>query len=223
MANESVVIRDEFGLLVREQNGPKDPGRIGDSCFDTSCDVLANLYLGCNVSCAEKLKMFFTTTGTIRHPKSPWRENDQTSDQDLLLYVALKLAGNPLHLEMKKAVIARGYRTGNWDFVSPGYLAEILDSQILRSVCLLVQLIFFLFPFYWNDGKWLKGEWPIGNNYRRSDGYLAWVLIAVMAPKFIRKLIPKSVLYSKIKSYYAPDPNSAWVLRNYEQVIERYF
>jgi hypothetical protein len=216
--------RDKFELLVRDQNPPGDPGAIGDSCFETSCDVLANLYLAKNSDVVKKLRHFFTERGTIRHPYSPWREDDQSSDQELPLLVALKIGGDHHHaLFISKFVKHRGWKTGNGQFISPGLYAEVMDSQFLRCLFLVIQVLFFWFPFYWNDGKWMKGEWPIGNSWKKSDGYLIWMLIAVQAPFPIRKLIRKKTLLAKIKAYYSVEPDSDWLISNYEQVIERYF
>lgn len=204
------------GILVREQNPLGNPGNIGDSCFETSAYGLSILGIGVNMSLA--VNSFVTPAGTVRHKDSPWREDDMSTDNELPLYMLLREVKNPNAEFIKAKVIERGYKTGNEKFVSPGYLAELLNSQFLRCLFLVGQVLIFWFPFRWSDSKkWFELSWP------HCDGYLQWALTARFAPYIFRKLIRKKTLIEKIKQYYLPEPNSAWLVDAHLDHIDRFF
>lgn len=218
---------DELKTLVREQNPPWDPGRYGDSSYETSSYQLARFELGDYLFVTD-LTQFVTPIGTIRHPKVPddWKETDMTTDNEILLYMASKRAGLPQANFIKNKVISRGYRTGNGDFISPGYLAELNDWQSLRCVSLAVQSLFFKIPVRWSDASkepWYKFWHHIESSKDACDGYVHWMHCAVNAPKFVRKMISKETLKSKIRLYYKKEPNSQWIIDVLDQVIDRYF
>lgn len=208
---------DNYGLLIREQNAADDPGRLGDSCAETSRLALADLIQNRYVNPLWELPKFVTPLGTIRHPDSPWRENDMSSDNELPLYMASRQACFAQTGFIKQKVISRGWKTGNGDFISPGYFAEIVDSQVLRCMLLIVQVALFYIPIRWSDAS---------RSFERndaSDGYLQWMLTACLAPPWVRKLLSKDKLKQKIAAYYSPEPNSAWLVNIYNGVIERFW
>lgn len=195
----------ENGTLVRDQNPPGDPGRYGDSCFDSSAFGLSWFRIKKNVHPMIDENQFFLSTGQpIRHPFSIWPESTQDQELPLFLYVRELGQFDRCHT-MRELVRARGWRTSNGKMITPAYYAELNSIAWLRCLCQFVQVIFFWFPFYWNDGKFQKGEWPIGNNWKRTDGYLQWKLIAHLTPWPFNSLVRKKTLREKIAGYYEPE------------------
>lgn len=219
--------------LIREQNPPTDPARLGDSCFETSSYLNGRFLLG-DYDFVVDLTQFVTPIGTIRHPDAPfaddkgesWREDDMTTDNELPLYMASKKAGMSQTSFIKNKAVSRGYRTGNGNLVSPGYFAELMDWQWLRVICLVVQLLIFKFPIRWGDSSeepWYKLWKHIELNKSSCDGYVQWMQIATQAPRWVRLLISKETLKLKIRMYYAKEPNSQWIIDVLDQVIDRYW
>jgi len=218
-------MRIEDGAIVRDQNGDS-PGRYGDSAFDTGAFLLSHFRTSPGHEYFPQLnhKLFITPTGTIRHPKAIWRQNDMSEDNEKPLFMFCKEIGD---FESAAFIADRCWddlRTGNLKLITPAYVAELRDWQWLRCICLVGQVLFFWFPFYWNDGDWKNGRWPIRLSWYKSDGYLQWALNAFLAPKPFRKLIRKKTLKQKISDYYAPEGESGlWVVEKHWQLIDRFF
>jgi hypothetical protein len=113
------------------------------------------------------------------------------------------------------------------------------DWVWLRCLTQLIQVIFMWFPFYWNDGAWnnfllnMKLNWntltwrdwfnwmlwkfwsrlwdnfPVQNAWKKTDGYLQWLLTAHKTPFPFRRLIRKKTLRAKISEWYRPEWNRA--------------
>lgn len=195
----------ENGTLVRNQNRSDDPGRYGDSCFDSSAFGLSWFRIKKNVHPLIDENQFFLDTGqSIRHPFSIWPETSQDQELPLFLYVRELGQFDRCH-RMRELVQKNGWRTSNGKTITAAYYAELNEMKWLRCLCQFVQALFFYFPFYWNDGKFKKGEWPIGNNYARTDGFLQWKLIAHLTPFPFNRLVPKKLLRKKIAGYYEPE------------------
>lgn len=243
------------GALVRDQNTDFDGAR-GDSSFDTNAFGYSYFYTspGFEYHPSIRVENFFDKNGlTVRHRAIKWGHNDMSEDNEKPLYCFMKAVGNDnicysIELNLK----FNGWRTGNGKFITLGYFAEIWNSQVLRCLVQVVQVIFFWFPFYWNDGKFkdfkntlrffwqttrqtkwiiygatfksLLSQFPIDNAWKKSDGYLQWTLIAHKTPWIFRKLIRKSTLKKKIADYYAPEGASGlWVVEIHHKLLERYF
>jgi hypothetical protein len=211
------------GALIRDQNGDT-PGQYGDSCFDTSAYALSKMLLGESMVDI-KLAQFIRPDGeTIRHPKSFWGAEDQSEDQEKPLSMAVKFAGLTYMGKsdwrlIKEKIYERGMKTGNGNFITLGYLAELQELQWLRIFCQVIQVLFFWFPFCWNDGT-KNIDW----SWHKSDGYLQWALTACFTPWIFRKLIRKQTLKQKIADYYAPEgQNGLWVVQKHYQLIDKYF
>lgn len=193
------------GTLVRDQNQDFDGAR-GDSCFDSCAFGLSHFLVNKEYHPQLDADKFFTSEGTVRHPDVKWREDDMSTDNELALYMFVREIGD---IKKRSFILERikdrGWKTGNGQFISPGYFAELVNSQVLRCLFLTIQVIFFWFPVYWNDGAWKKGEWPLGNAWKKTDGYLQWALVASFAPWPFRRLISKATLKSKIVGYYKPE------------------
>lgn len=250
----------EEGALVRDQNGDS-PGRYGDACFDTFAFALSWFWTspGHEYHPLVNHSNFITPTGTLREKHSIWRQGDQSEDNEKPLLMFLKETSN---IEDWQFVADRCWddlKTGNGHYITLGYIAELMGWPWLRCFCQFVQVLFFWFPFYWDDGRmnkllkeieerltdkvikleavttiipggisiWERLEllwkyWPIGNNWKRCDGYLQWAIIAYKTPWPFRRLIRKSTLNDKILAYYRPeiDVGPTTVLRD---VIETHF
>lgn len=197
-------MRFEGGSIVRDQNG-SSPGQYGDSCFDTFAFGLSHWFVYKQYPAEIDHTIFITPTGAVRHPKSIWRQNDMTEDNEKPLYIFLRETQNN---EARQFIADRCWddlKTGNMKLVTPGYVAELLNWQWLRCLCLVVQVLAFWFPWYWNDGDWKNGRWPIRLSWNKSDGYLQWALIANLAPWPVRRLIRKKTLKRKVIEYYMPE------------------
>jgi hypothetical protein len=189
----------EDGTLVRDQDGPTSDGRYGDSAFDSSAFGLSWWFVNKQYHPQLKLDQFLTPNGVIRHPKSIWGANDTTEDQEKPLYMFFRETCNyKQQVQIYDQVTGRGYKTGNGNYVTPGYLAELRKITWLRCLSQLIQVLFFYLP-YWDDGA--KRIRFTG----KTDGYLQWALIAYLTPWPFRRLISKAKLKDKILSYYTPE------------------
>lgn len=231
---------DEYGCLVVEH--VPWPGSIGDSCAESARYEHLKMLLGDYVHTCN-LERFVTPLGYLRHPTAPetgaelpngevlkesWRESDMSTDQALPLYLAWRRGTNYTRTsQMERRIKSNGYRTGNGDYISPGFYAELKDSQILRSLFLLIQILFFKLPYRWNDEKRTL-ELTTGS----VADYLNYIHCAVYAPKWVRRIGPsKNVLYKAVTTYYQPElalPETqpclvCKIIDLYDQVIETYF
>jgi len=202
---------DKYGCIVMEQNPEGDPGNLGDSCAETGryqhlCRQLGEtdftIYLG----------RFITDAGILRHPDSPWREDDTSSDQVLPLY----LGGTDLTKARVKIILQRaGYRTGNGDFINPKLFALIKDNTFLLNISLAAQAAIFKLPYRWNDEK----KWFESTEGSSAD-YLNFIHAALYASSWVRRLVSKEKLIERVQHYYRVEPNSAWVVDLYKRVIQ---
>jgi hypothetical protein len=204
---------DEYGCLIMEH--VDWPGSIGDSAAESGRYEHLKMLLGDYVNICN-LEKFVTPEGYVRHPTAPdgWREGDFSTDQALGLYLAWRRGANYTRTaQMERRIKRNWYRTGNNDIVSPGFFAELMDSQVLRTTFLLIQLLLFMLPYRWNDET---------KSLERMEGssadYLNFIHCLAYAPKFIRKLVNKETLTQKVKHYYRNEPN-AFVVDLYVKVI----
>lgn len=210
---------DELGCLVMEHSSPE--GNLGDSCAESSRLDHMNYLLGKSPQC--NLTKFVTITGYVRHPLVPesWKEKDFSSDQALPLLLCFKMKNhwNGLYADqMRSRIMANYWRTGNNNFVSPGLFAELIGCKWLRAFFLLVQMLLFKFPYRWSDSK----KWFESTDGSSGD-YLNFIHLGVHAPKWVRRLVSKSMLKQKVSDYYAPEPKSDWLIKIYDEFIEKYF
>jgi hypothetical protein len=210
----------EDGAILRDQNGAS-PGRYGDSCFDTFAFGLSHFWTSPGHEYHPRIdhKAFITATGTLRNKHSIWRQNDMTEDNEKPLLMFLKETGNSEDWQFVADRCWDDLKTGNMHLISPGYVAELTGWQWLRCFTQTMQVLFFWFPWYWNDGKWKKGEWPIGNAWKKTDGYLQWALTAHLTPWPFRRLISKATLKRKIREYYNPEIDAIGELSTTIEVI----
>jgi hypothetical protein len=203
---------DNYRLVVLDQCGA--PGNLGDSASETA--RLINLEGLLGLKSIAKIDYLITEKGYVRHPEVPdnWKEQDFSNDQAQVLFMVM-------NKDQKAQFIDRLYkakfRLGNSDFVSPFLIAEIYDSQFLRTLFLLIQLLIFFIPFRWSD-RWNRFE-PSTDS---SADYLNFTHIAFKSPKWFRRLVSKQKLKDKIAHYYSPEPD-AFVVDLYNQAIDKMF
>lgn len=216
---------DNSGYVVMEEVGA--PGNTGDSAAESGRLYTLRAVLGDKV--VVDLSGFITEKGLLRHPESPWREDDMSSDQISPLITAAFLQ-DPKSLEPILTHIRKNhYRTGNGNLITPGLYANIRRAENRRMLWLsdlavLGQTLIFKLPIRWSDSK----KWFEKNNESSAD-YLNWINNIAFAKakgkltwplKLSLVLIPKDKVLEKIKHYYKNEPHSDWVINLYEKVIE---
>jgi hypothetical protein len=204
---------DELGLLVSETC--EGPGQLGDSCANTARLIHLKYILGAlalNVGEETILDKFFTDKGTIRHPDSIWRENDQSSDQDLALYIALGATKQEFYAtRLWVNTLKRGWRTGNGDLCSPIFLA-ILKRSWLIHLLLAGQALLFRVPIRWNDEK-KRLTWEPN----ASGDFLNWFHAAAYTKSLAIRLVTREMFMDAVRRYFKPEPNSDWIVALYSE------
>lgn len=202
------MIIDEYGCLLREQNPPWDPGRLGSSCADTARyqhlqDILGEGPFNVN------LYAFKTDKGFVDHPKSIWREDKFNSDSALPLFLATKntLLGGSLQFYLKDL------KTGDGKWISPGLYFLLHDNTIELKASLLIQAMLFKLPYRWSDSKkWFE------RTTDNSGDYLNYIHLALHVRK---SFVSKKVLKQKVRDYWLPkEPNINWLIDMYDKAIE---
>lgn len=201
---------DEFGCIIREQYAPGHPGDLGDSCADTARLAVIDLFTRAD------LTRFRTTLGYIRHPNSPWIEDDFTGDQALPLLMAYDLyePGYPGYATEMRRRLASG-RTGNGDLLSPGLWGVVTGRLWVAAIACVVQAFLFLIPIRWSDSNDAPGlQWGGDEgdylNWIALLDYLWWREIRWPSRICYRIRTPRTVM-DKVSRYYANQPNSEWV------------
>jgi len=165
------------------------------------------------------LSRFRTDNGYVRHPNSPWREDDFSSDQALPLWLAYQqMSKDYLGSEMTWHIHNNLYRTGNGDFIPPNFFFMILEWRWAVSLCVVLQALIFKFPWRWSDSK----KWFESNEDMSAD-YLNWTMTALFAHGWARGVISRDKLKERFAHYYRHEPNSAWFLAIANKFIDYYF
>lgn len=223
------------GCILRDQNDDFDGARgdscFDTNSFGLShLHVNSEYHSEINVN-----RFFDENNQTVRHPEVKWRHDDMTEDNEKPLFMLCRaLTAHRLTNLIKDNIVNNGYKTGNGKVVTLGYLAELTNWQSVRCFTQTAQVLFFWFFWYWDDGRfknwWINMKlnfslltwryfyepiwqmikltwkyWPIGNNWKKSDGYLQWALTAQLTPWIFRKLVRKKTLKYKIGKYYEPE------------------
>jgi hypothetical protein len=153
------------GAMIMEQRPAGDAGNLGDSCAETTRYYLV---AGCTFGDLELvIKNFVTPKGYVRHPASPWREDDFTSDQLLPLYILFDEYGIPYERErIEKRVKEAGWKTGNGDYLSFLFISVFYRAHgranFFTDLPILLQAIAFRWlPYRWNEAT---------RSFERTDG-----------------------------------------------------
>lgn len=199
------------------------PGSIGDSAHNTARLVLLKYHLGISTEMHwQALINFRSPSGYLRHWKAPigWRENDSTTDMLCPLYLAYKICQPGLAKEMK-ARIKDGWMSGNGNLISPNFYAILNENQWLINQTLWAQAMIFKLPYRWSDSK----KWFEKSSGSSAD-YLNFIHTAALAYPWVRYLVSKKVLKTKVREYFKPEPASELmteIINLYDQFIDQYF
>ncbi len=211
---------DTHGAVVMEQ--VPFPGNIGDSCAETCRYRLLSV-----LSFAELMKLsdaFFTSTGFLRHPDSPWREDDFTSDQALPLYLLFTAYGMTVWRdEMEQRFRAAGWKTGNGDYLNLLFISVIYRAHgkqsWLTDLPILAQAVVLRFlPYRWNEStKSLERTVDSSCDWLNYFHVLNQVGGETVTRRLAKWLTPHSMIMPKIRSYYEKEPNSEFLIDAYER------
>lgn len=214
---------DSYGCIRMEHC--EFPGSIGDSCAETSRAMVLSFYLRGDVSSRGILLNFFTSRGLLRHPDSPWRENDTSSDQVLPLLVATHLTGLTAPIAPLLDTVS-----GNGDLVSPMLYAcqrrFLGRSSWFYDLAILGHALITKLPFRWSDSRK-----TLESSSGSSCDYLNFTMCLIHAKatntetwpiKMAKSVVSKATLTSKVIDYYAGEPNP-FVLPWYIKALERLY
>lgn len=216
---------DNNNLIVLEQC--EFPGNIGDSCAETArYQILAAFFDHKQVV---NLSAFITDKGVIRHPDSPWREDDTSGDQVAPLLAACSVFQPELADKVCGQLIANKYRTGNDKLISPG-LAALMRKHKNKSfqwffdLSIVGQALLFKLPIRWSDDKKrLELSNDSSADYLNFVNYLAYSLLKEKMTwpcRLAMKLVSKELVLQKVQDYYKPEPNSSWLINLYKEAID---
>lgn len=216
---------DEYGYLVTEYEG--FPSNIGDSCAETARFVTLQHILG--ESNKTNLSGFVTEKGVLRHPTSPWREDDTSDDQTCPLIAATGLVDPELCKKVIDYVVGNGYRTGNGQLIHPLCYAQIKriqksPNQWFYDLSILGQALLLKFPIRWNDGlKKVELSKDSSGDYLNFINFLAYAHATetTTLPCILAKLIiSDSVAFCKVQDYYRGKVNTDWMVDIYAKAIK---
>ncbi len=217
---------DSQNLIVMEQSGL--PGGYGDSASETGRYVTLLAVIGDKIII--DLSPFITDKGILRHPESPWKEDDISSDQVSPLLAAASI--NQLYISDRIISLIRNNdnRTGNGDLISFGMWAQLRRAEKASNLwfsdlALLGQVLMFKIPFRWSDSKQKFEKNTNSSDYLNFVNSLAFAKIKgdTLSSKLAKWLTSKDIVLQKVKDYYNPEPNSEWLLKKYEQALDRIY
>lgn len=211
-----------------ELNQTDRPGSIGDSLAYTS-QYITIAYVAGKLGDKINLFAFVSEKGPLRHPDSPWRENDTSGDQVYPLIAASALTQPVLSYRVIKQIKDAGYRTGNGDKIPPGMYGQIRRAQRKNALWvsdlpIFIQALFFKIPIRWSDSKkWFEKSEGSSSDYLNFINALAFAKAEdniTWPMKLAMKLIPKQKVLEKVKDYFKPEPNVQWLLDLYKEALE---
>jgi hypothetical protein len=220
---------DEYGLIVMEH--VQFPGNVGDSCAETFRFYLLRYFLGLEEDLSPiNIALAATSSGRgyLRHPQSPWREDDFSCDQWLPRYLASSIAHKKDKAETF-AIKAANYRTGNGDLISPLAFAAIKRIEAEEGqwldMTLWLQTMLFQIPFRWNDER-TRFE----RSSNSSSDYLNWFMYLIYCEltgssfwsRKAKRAMDPTMLISKIRHYYRSEPDPI-ILPLYEAAVKQLY
>lgn len=208
---------DEYGCLVMEKDGM--PGDLGDSCAETCRYVI--LKGSAIYPVTVTFSNFSTPLGFVRHPDAPndWRENDFASDQCLPLLMATDLFDG-VDFSIFSDRIKHTWATAPGKVASPGVMCVTCQWLHLFGFLLFIQFLIFKIPWRWSDDKRIKSWWKLVSSDGESadwlNYYTSFVYLASKGITWPQAFLDKTKAMTKVRSYYANQPDSDWVVTNYE-------
>lgn len=216
---------DEYLTIVSEEHDDSTEdgfqGNRGESMAMTS--RLADLQIVALEWYDPKIKVdlmqFVTPLGTIRHPLSKWRENDESSDQLIALYMVLRKNGKSA--PVRNRLIANGWRTGNGDLISPSFYCLIKKRWTMLSITMYAQyLIMTKLPYRWNEERSNQNKWPIEKSSESSADFVNFIHLLYYAKPWLKKRVDAKLLKEKVRHYFSREPNVDFVIHLYDQFID---
>lgn len=217
------MVLDQYSYIRMEQTD--FPGSVGDSCAETSRYITLCILIGVNPGI--NLNAFVTEYGILRHPDSPWKENDTSSDQICPLIAAASLTDPKLADKIIQLIRQNQYKTGNGDLISPLVANNMLRHEKSKFVLfsdfdILVQSLLFKFPYRYNENTKKFDKSSNSADYLNFVNCLAFAKIRESQSPALwlaKKLTSPKTVLNKINEYYAPESNKSWVMNIYEQGI----
>lgn len=194
---------DSFGLIITNEPAP---GCYGDSCAESARYQLAAMIAYNTGYRSFDFHYFITSVGILRHPLSPWHEDDTSEDQKLPLFLALDVT-DPSLATLYKA-------QDKW-----------WRLKTFTGLRVLTQALLFQLPIRWDDGT-MSFQW----SSKSSCDYLNFAAQVFYAHlkneknilvRLAMKLIPQSKIKVKVLSYYMNDPTNANLIHIYFSAIEK--
>lgn len=197
------MYRDKDGLMISETS--PWPGSSGDSCANTArSEVLRPT--------GQSMDKFFTDTGCVRHPDTPWRESDFSGDQ----LIALFMAANGEQRGRLRQLFPK--RAGDGNLHAPLTWAIMNNHFILANLFLLLQKLLFALPYRYSDADGLKWYQRLQRMDEASADYLNFFVAAVYMKRcgVLKINIDTEEVAHKVFHYYQNEPNNIEVLKDYE-------
>lgn len=207
-----------------EQHGGTWPSSVGDSCAETArAFVLGDTRIERN----DLVAFIGPHGGYVRHPSLAdlpgWDAADFTSDQAL-----------PLILGFDHKMPALAWRTAPSKIAAPGVMAAARNWWLALGIINLIQAVLFLIPYRYSDDERL-GDKPWYQRIIRTDDqyadYLNWFVVVYFLHKkgyyrLVRamcQLVDRYDLMYRVIKYYAPEPNSDWIVELYERALREVY
>lgn len=213
---------DDLGLMIMEHVA--HPGSIGDSCAETARHQILVLAARGELLVETPLRKFITESGYLRHPTSPWREDDFSNDQALPLLMAFDLSGLTSDAERMRSR-SRFRIFGSKAIMSAGMFALVHRWFWILNLVNVIQGLLFMIPWRWSDDDRLKGKiWK----FERSQGSSAdWLNFAItfiylrLMAKRATMIQPRHRILAKVKDYYRVEPNPEWISGLYDEALRK--
>jgi hypothetical protein len=200
---------DDLGCLVREKYEAGHPGNLGDSLAETARYQILSGDKTCD------FVQFMTMDGFLRHPLSPWREDDTSPDQMIPLVLAINIRnGNKWRVNWWRI-------PGTKTICPPGLWFAIRGHWRMLELANQVQgWLLGLSYRIADDGKLEKSQGKV-------QDFLNLIIIHLALKKIGQPTkLPRPVdeCLRAIETYYlnGPDaePNSEWLVETYRRELD---
>lgn len=215
---------DSYTFIVMEQSG--FPGNIGDSAAETGRYMTLSALVHSLPSI--DLSPFITDKGVLRHPTSPWREDDTSDDQTSPLLAACSIRQPELANKIIAQIKAARWKTGNGQMIHPSSFAQIKRHQGswlqgLWDISIVGQALLLKCPYRWSDSKkWFERSSGSSSDYLNFVNFLAYANLKGsfgISCKIATKLIDMGDVLMKVHDYYSIEPNNKMILDLYMKAL----
>lgn len=204
----------EFNELISETS--EWPGSIGDSLHNSSRYLHLLALTGATQTQAQKemLKKFRTDSGYLRHWTAPdgWRESDMTSDGLVPYLIALETYQMFDYADEMRCRVGGTWQVGNGEMPNPILIGLLTKSKVILNASLALHALISYLPFRWSDEK-KRLTWEPNS----SADFLNWAHACWHIDSLAFRLVSHERFMKKIRGYFEPEVNSAWLVELYEQ------